>query len=190
MFKQKGKDEWAYVLDYLPVGHPANRERRPVAQVVGTKYFNLLEVVPKPDVKPEAMEKVYIGEGKRDKILTVLGRIPASRLTASAYSELPYAIEKIVNENEKEFVEFFNNAGPITTKLHQLELLPGIGKKHMWDVINERKKKPFESFEDIKKRLPLLPDPKKSIIKRIIEELESKDEKWFLFVPRQSRERY
>ncbi len=190
MTQRKFKEEWAYVLDFLPVGHPANRERRPVAQVIGTGYFTLLEVAPKPGVKLEVMEKVYIGEGKRDKIASIIRKIPPSRLTAAAYGELEYAIEKIVEENEKKFVEFFNTASPITTKLHQLELLPGIGKKHMWEIIEERKKKPFESFEDIKRRVPTLPDPRRSIIKRIMEELEGEEEKWYLFVPRRSRERF
>jgi putative nucleotide binding protein len=35
----------------------------------------------------------------------------------------------MVKEQEERFVEFFNKAEPITTKLHQLELLPGIGKR-------------------------------------------------------------
>ena len=67
--------------------------------------------------------------------------------------------------------------------MHQLELLPGIGSKHLWEILEERKKKPFESFEDIKKRVSLIPDPEKMITKRIIEELEDKD-KYRLFVPR------
>jgi len=95
--------------------------------------------------------------------------------------ELERLIENIVKEREKEFVNFFNKCGPISTRLHTLEILPGIGKKHMWDIINERKIKPFESFEDIKKRIALIPDPKQSIIKRIFEELEEKD-KYKLFV--------
>ncbi len=188
MFPRKPKEEWAYVLDFLPVGHPANREKRPIAQVIGVDYFTLLKVAPKPGVKLDVMEKVYIGEGKRDKIASIIGRINVSELTASAYAELEYAIQKIVEENERKFVEFFNTAGPLTTKLHQLELLPGIGKKHMWEIIEERKKKPFESFEDIKKRVTTLPDPKKAIVKRVMEELEGTDEKWFLFVPRKPRE--
>ncbi len=55
--------------------------------------------------------------------------------------------------------------------MHQLELLPGLGKKHMWEIIEARKEKPFESFADIKKRVKLMPDPEKAIIKRILKEL-------------------
>ena len=80
-------------------------------------------------------------------------------------------VAKIVSEQEAKFVDFFNKAEPINTRLHQLELLPGFGKKHMQAVIQERNNKPFESFEDIKKRIKAIPDPKKVIEKRILEEL-------------------
>ena len=66
-------------------------------------------------------------------------------------------------------------------RMHQLELLPGLGKKHMWEVLEARKEKPFESFEDIKNRVKLLPDPKSIIIKRILSEIEGK-EKYQIFV--------
>ena len=55
--------------------------------------------------------------------------------------------------------------------MHQLELLPGLGKKHMWEIIEERKGDPFKSFEDIKKRVHLMPDPQKLIVKRILAEI-------------------
>jgi putative nucleotide binding protein len=63
--------------------------------------------------------------------------------------------------------------------MHALELVPGIGKKYMWQVINERTKKPFESFEDLQKRTEL-PSPAKLITKRVMEELEG-DSKYRLF---------
>ena len=55
--------------------------------------------------------------------------------------------------------------------MHQIELLPGVGKKHMWEIVNAREEKPFENFEDVKKRVKLMPDPEKLIIKRILEEM-------------------
>jgi len=88
---------------------------------------------------------------------------------------LEKVVEEIIDKNEKRFVEFFNRAGPLTTRLHSLELLPGIGKKHMWEIIRERKKKPFENFDDLQKRVPMLPNPKKMIVRRIIEELQNRD---------------
>lgn len=91
-------------------------------------------------------------------------------------------VEKLVKENESRFVNFFNTAQPISTRLHQLELIPGIGKKHLWDIIDERKKAPFTNFEDVKKRIKLMPDPANSIIKRVMEELEDEDIRFRLFV--------
>ena len=34
-----------------------------------------------------------------------------------------------------------------------MELLPGVGKKHMWAIIKEREKKSFENFENAKRYL-------------------------------------
>ena len=33
-------------------------------------------------------------------------------------------------------------------RLHQIELLPGFGKKHMQEIIKQRQEKEFESFEE------------------------------------------
>ena len=51
----------------------------------------------------------------------------------------------------------------------------------MWEVLGKREEKKFENFDDIKQRLKLMPDPEKSIIKRILVELEGKD-KYRLFI--------
>ena len=61
-------------------------------------------------------------------------------LTAAAQSELPFIIEEIINDEEERFIRFFNDAQAITTRLHMLELLPGLGKKTMWHILEERKK--------------------------------------------------
>jgi len=84
-------------------------------------------------------------------------------------------------KNEARFVEFFNKAGAVNTRVHQLELLPGIGKKHMGSILERREEKEFENFEDIRKRVSLLPDPEKAIVKRILLELQG-NEKHMLFV--------
>ena len=41
----------------------------------------------------------------------------------------------------------------------------------MQEILNQRKEKEFESFEDMKKRIQNLPDPEKAIQKRILTEL-------------------
>jgi putative nucleotide binding protein len=155
--------------------------KTPVAQAIGKEHFVLLELVPKKEVYLQLYEEVYIGEGKRDKIHHIVGKLPMSKLTRTAESELEFIIKDIVKKNEKMFVDFFNNAKPLSTRMHQIELLPGVGKKHMWEIINAREEKPFESLDDIKKRVNLIPDPEKLIIKRIMLELEG-TEKHKLFV--------
>jgi len=175
------RDENVIVLDFLPRGHSIGRQE-PIAQVIGDKYFSLLEVVVKKDVELKPGDKTYIGDAKRDKIDHIKRRVNVNELSSFAKSELPFVVEKLVKENEPRFVNFFNTAQPISTRLHQLELLPGIGKKHLWDIIDERKKGPFTSFEDVKSRIKLMPDPANSIIKRIMEELENDSIRFRLFV--------
>ena len=179
------KEDNVIILDFLPNGYPFDERpmylKTPVAQAIGTEHFVLLELVPKKGVHLQLYEEVYIGEGKRDKIHHIVGKIPLSKLTRTAESEMEFIIKDIIKKNEKKFVDFFNNARPLSTRMHQIELLPGVGKKHMWEIINAREEKPFENFEDLKKRVKLIPNPEKLIIKRIVEELEGK-EKHKLFV--------
>ncbi len=176
------RDENVIVLDFLPRGHAIGKGE-PIAQVLGEKYFSLLEVVIRRESTLKSGDKLYIGEGKRDHVDYIKRRISVKDLTSFAKSELQFVVEKMVKENEQKFVDFFNKAQPISTRLHQLELLPGVGKKHMWDIIEDREKNgPFKSFEDIKHRIKLMPDPATAIIKRIMEELENDDVRYRLFV--------
>jgi len=85
--------------------------------------------------------------------------------------QLERLIEKIVKEKEQRFVDFFNKAEAINKRIHQIELLPGLGKKYTKEILNERKVKEFESFADIKKRISNLPFPEKAVEKRIFQEL-------------------
>ncbi len=175
------RDEFVIVLDFLPHGKATDRRAEPIAQVIGERYFNLLEVVIRDGVSVKPGDRLYIGSGKREEVRYIKGRVSYEELTSFAKDELERVVEKLVELNEKRFVEFFNRAGPISTRLHSLELLPGIGKKHLWKVLEERKEKAFESFGDIKKRIKLLPDVKKMVAKRIVEELKG-EEKIKLFV--------
>jgi len=175
------KEEKAIILDFLPNGYPLEGKMIPIAQAIGVSYFTLLQLVPRRGIKLQLKQEVYIGPGKRDIISYILGRLPKEKLTETAKIELQDYITKVVTEQEPRFVEFFNKAEPINTRLHQLELLPGFGKKHMQAVIDERKKEPFKSFEDIKQRIKNIPDPKKTIEKRLMEELTG-ESKYRLFV--------
>ena len=165
------KEETAMVLDYLPNGYPLERKMMPIAQAVGEKNLILLELVPRRGMSVETGEQVYIGEGKRDKIYYILGRLQREKLTEAAKEQLEKFIEKVVKEREAEFVEFFNKAEAVNKRVHQLELLPGLGKKYTKEILAQREIKKFESFEDLKKRIPNLPFPEKTVEKRIFQEL-------------------
>lgn len=173
-YHQKSYEEYGWVLDYLPYGKGMGDRRSrlmgPVVQLIGDKYFTLLEAQLKPGVSATPQERIYIGKEARDKVLRVTGRIGFNELTAAARSELEPALEKMVLEQESRFVEFFNKSSAVTPRMHALELLPGIGKKSMWQIIEEREKRPFTSFKDLKERVGLI-DPTKIIVKRILEEL-------------------
>ena len=179
------KEDVVIVLDFLPNGYPFDDRpmhmKTAIAQAIGKSRFVLLELVPKKGIHLQPYEEVYIGEGKRDKIHHIVGRLPLDKLTQTAKSELEPIIKSVVDKNPQVFVDFFNKAQPLSTWMHQLELLPGLGKKHMWEILEARKEKPFENFDDIKKRVKLMPDPERAVIRRILKEL-SGAEKHRVFV--------
>ena len=182
---EQTKEETVIVLDFLPHGYPFDsrpmHQKTPIVQAIGKNNFTILELVPKKDIHLQPYEEVYIGEGKREKIHHVLGKLTLDKLTQTAKGELNEIILEQIKNKEQMFVEFFNKSGPINTRRHQIELLPGIGKKHMWEILEARSEEPFKNFEDLKKRVKLMPNPEKLILKRILEELNDED-KYKVFV--------
>jgi putative nucleotide binding protein len=183
--REKKRETYARVLDYLPYGHPDDSrpvyQKKPLVQAVGTDAFVLMELSPKRDKIPVVYEQVYIGEGEREVIDHVIKRLRYKELTPTAKVELSFLLEKLVKEDEKRFIRAFNEAKPITTRLHTLDLLPGIGKKLMWAILEERKKGAFSDFEDLMKRVKGLHHPEKIIAKRIEEEIMDEDVKYKIF---------
>lgn len=191
IFLPKKYEDNGIVLDFLPSGRTDDQKpahlREPIAQLLGKNFFTLLEAVPNEDVSLNPHDEVYIGKGDREKIERVKRRIGYDDLTSASKAELPVAIEKLINEDKDRFTEFFNEAGPITSRYHQLELIPGIGKKLMWAIIEAREKGEFDDFEDLKNRVKSLPKPEKILAKRIIKELKGED-KYRIFVRRPKQE--
>jgi len=181
-------EDYVYILDFLPQGHPERNtfKREPLAYGLGETEFKLLELTPQPNAVLDIGEKVYIGKEmeRRDKILHVKRRINFQELTAAAQSELPFIIEDIILRSEERFIRFFNEAQPITTRLHMLELLPGLGKKTMWHILEERRKVPFSSFHDLCARINTLHQPEKLLAKRIIQEMDDLSQKYHIFIKR------
>ena len=182
---ERPKEEHVIVLDFLQNGYPFDKrpshKKTPIVQAIGKSFFTLLELVPKQGIFLQPYEEVYIGADKREKIHHISGKLPIDKLTSTARSELKHVVAQLVEKNEAQFVQFFNKAAPLTTRMHQLELLPGLGKKHMWEILEARSEEPFKNFEDLKKRVKLMPNPEKLILKRILEELNDED-KYKVFV--------
>ncbi len=183
--REKKRETHVHILDYLPYGHPEDSrpvyQKKPLVQAVGEAKFVLMELSPKKDKIPAVYERVYIGEGERDVIDHVIKRLRYTELTQTAKVELPYILEKMVTDDEERFIRAFNEAKPITTRLHTLDLMPGIGKKLMWAIVEEREKGEFSGFEDLTKRVKGLHHPEKIIAKRIEEEIMEEDMKYKIF---------
>ena len=178
-------EDYAYVLDYLAHGKAGLSKgefrAEPIIQLMGETYFTLLEATPRGGTAVTQGERIYIGKDKpRDKIGHIIGRISYDDLTAAAKIELSSVIEEAIRMNESRFVEFFNTSQAVTPRMHSLELIPGIGKKYAWAILDLREKKPFQSLQEVKERAQL-PDPVKLLSRRIIEELSEDQPKYRLF---------
>lgn len=174
------KEEYAIVLDVMQSGKSFSTRSEPLIQIIGEDYFTLLEASPKPGSNIAIGERVYIGKEDRDKIMLIKSRIDYPSLTQTAKSSLPDSVLKIIKEHEKKFTDFFNDAGPLNIREHSLELLPGIGKKNLSSLLNARKSKRFENFDDITERVSFIQSPEKIIMRRVMLELEG-GERFFLF---------
>lgn len=175
-------EEHAYVLDYLPYGRSSEKSRHlavPTVQIMGGQYFTLLEAELKVGATVVVHERIYIGRERREKVDRIISRINYEQLTANAKAEIVPLVEELVKAQEKRFVDFFNNSQPVTPRMHSLELLPGIGKKSMWTIVNLREKKIFASYKDIQDRTGLTDVPR-ILSKRVLEEL-SAESKYRLF---------
>ncbi len=129
----------------------------------------------------DALKSVARERGLPEKILVVPRRpLTYEELTDFSKSTLEAAVRKIVRDYEDVFVEFFNIASPINIRLHSLNLLKGIGKRTLRQILEIREKSPFKSFEEIKKIIRT--DPVESLVEKILEEIRG-EAKYYLFVP-------
>jgi len=178
-------EDYVYVLDYLPNGRGdvPPFKRKPVVYGIGENQFTFLELIPRHNTTFTVGERIYVGKdgGKRKKIEKIKGRVNFEDLTSTAHGELPYVILDIVHNREASFIKFFNEASAISTRFHVLELLPGLGKKMMHEILDERRKKLFASFKEMQERIDFLRAPDKLISKRIELELTDPRQKYRIF---------
>ncbi|BBG24430.1 DUF655 domain-containing protein [Sulfuracidifex tepidarius] len=180
--KEGPKDVIVYVLDYMREGNPLDKHKfhsnKPIIQAVGRDFFTLSEILVQ-DISKEIQIEQMIDLREDNGVLFDLN-ISYDDLTTVARDSLKRVLPTILTDKEQEIVTFFNNAGPLTLRLHSLELIPSIGKKTLRTFLEERKRKPFESYKDIEDRTGIK-DVKGLLVERIIKEMQG-EEKYYLFV--------
>ena len=184
MYREPKKyEEYAYVLEYLPHGRAGgprtSHGSSGVLQLIGEEYFTLLEASPLPGIEYTIRDRLFVGKGDRANVGHILGRIGFNHLYSAGKDELQAVIETIVQNNEKRFVDFVNESVSLTPRMHSLELIPGIGKRLMFQILDLRERFPFESFADLKERAKLS-DPVRLIGRRVMKEL-SEVQKYYIF---------
>ncbi len=178
-------EQYAHVLDVLPHGRQTERgfHREPLALAIGDDELKLFEVVPRAGASLAAGQRIPLVplDGVPPPIDHVRRRLGYDELTVTARSELAAALEAIVRANGPKYLRFFNEAPAVSRRFHLLELLPGIGKKTMQQIVDERRRAPFRSFEEIEQRVGLK-NPERLIVARIEQELSGAEDKYRLFV--------
>ncbi|WP_336344051.1 DUF655 domain-containing protein [Halalkalicoccus ordinarius] len=173
----------AIVLDYLPHGRAdddrPSYQKPPIAFAVDAEDFRLYELTLGEDADVRIADR--IDPENEPEGVDRIERIEHDDLSSGARSELEYVVADLIDEEEERFVSFYNDAQPITLRLHQLNLLPGIGKKLRNTILDERKRRPFEGFEDLEERVSGLHDPKGVLVDRILEEIREDELKYRLF---------
>ncbi|MFX1234883.1 MAG: DUF655 domain-containing protein [Promethearchaeota archaeon] len=180
------------ILDILLHGHPEEDKpswsKIPLAQVLTFPDFVLYEVKINRDSDIRVQEKnTYEEFIRQNKLRDVIKKIDYDDLTNTSKALIQPILEKEVLNYEEEFIAFFNSSTSITPRMHALKLLPGIGQKHMWEILEERGRQNFVTFQDIADRTSIS-NPAKLIAQRIIKELQREGVKYYLFSKTQKYE--
>jgi putative nucleotide binding protein len=176
----------AVVLDHLPNGRPDDDrpqyERPAFAYAVGEDDFRLFELELADDADVGIGDRLVIRPAEARTAVDRFREVAYDDLSNAARSELEYVVEEIVDRDEERFVEFYADSDPLSLRLHQLDLLPGVGDTIRNNVLDARKRGRFESFEDVADRVSGLHDPRETVVERVLTELRDDDLKYRLFV--------
>jgi len=153
-----------------------------IITALGEERLTLLEILGVEDSIFDIGEKIYIGKEGRTKVQSVLGKLDYKQISGSSQSEIDNVVKTIVTNNEERFVDYINNAQPLTPRKHSLELIPGIGKTYLKLIIEQINKQKFLNYKDMEERAGLK-EPVNHLSKRIIEEI-SGETQFRLFVKR------
>ena len=165
-------EEYAYVLDFTSQGKSKTVHGRDgiIIVALGEERLTLLEILGVDDSTFDIGERIYIGKEGRTKVQSVLGKLDYEQITGTAQSELENVVNTIVTKNEQRFVDYINNAQPLTPRKHSLELIPGIGKTYLKLIIEQINKQKFLNYKDMEERAGLK-EPVNHLSKRILEEI-------------------
>jgi putative nucleotide binding protein len=181
--REESSSPAAVVLDFLAHGRTEDDrpqyQKQPLAYALDREDFRLYEIILDADAGVSIGD--VVGVERSDDRFEHVGEVEYEDLPGGAQSELEYVVEDLVDEEEERFVDFYNDAQPITLRLHQLNLLPGIGKKLRNSILDERKRRPFDGFADLEDRVSGLHNPKEVIVERILEEIREDDLKYRTF---------
>jgi len=177
-------EEYAYVLDFTSQGKSKTVHGRDgiIIVALGEERLTLLEILGVDDSSFDIGERIYIGKEGRTKVQSVLGKLDYEQITGTAQSELENVVNTIVTKNEQRFVNYINNAQPLTPRKHSLELIPGIGKTYLKLIIEQINKQKFLNYKDMEDRAGLK-EPVNHLSKRILEEIAGETQ-FRLFVKR------
>jgi putative nucleotide binding protein len=168
----KRYEDFAYVLDFIPRGKSMIIKERegPLVQAIGEERLTLLEILANNNADFKRAERLPIGKENRSKIVSVLGKLDYRELTNESRNELLPVLEEMIKDNQQKYIAYFNELQPITPRLHALELIPGIGKTFMRQIVNQRDRKKFENFEELERRIGIH-EPIRLVARRIVEEI-------------------
>ena len=173
------------ILDFYPQGKSLSskysEDLNPLAVVMTADRFQFFDVIFKRGVNVSVGDSMTIPSASL-KVFKIK-RISYNQLSDSAVASLPEIVQEIVKSSEARFIRFLNHARPLTSQMHQLQLIPGIGNKRLWQILEARKKNLFQTFEDFKDRTGIS-DPILVFTNRIINEIKE-EEKYLLFTEKQ-----
>jgi putative nucleotide binding protein len=171
MVEESAKEEWVRVLTERPPDRDEEESR--YVQAVGESGFMLLELVASEDADLTPGDRFAVeGEAFTD----VTRRLTYHTLTQDAQDRLKETLAAIIEDNEQQFINWYNNAQPIGLRKHQLDVLPDIGDIRREEIIDERRREPFADFADLETRIDSLRNPQALLVERALTELKEVEE--------------
>tara|TARA_A100001037_G_scaffold306807_1_gene355876 strand:- start:13137 stop:13694 length:558 start_codon:yes stop_codon:yes gene_type:complete len=172
------------VLDYLAHGRDGDESpqyrRSKLIQAIVEDGFVLCELVLNRGPMGTIGDSIDITD--YNEHIECIRQIEYEDLSVGAKSELDRTIRDIIENDNQKFVNFFNDSTPVSIRLHQLNLLPGVGGKLRDRILEYRKYSSFESFGDLEEKIEGLHKPQEIILNRILEEIKDPNMKYRLFV--------